>query len=150
MSVITTDVLVEGVKRVDVLDWLSKPDNHGRILEGAFDALQRTGDQSWDLTLKVAPKTRVIGYTFDELDQSHGGRRVICHTTGKRTAGTLHFSLRTMRPSTNTLVTLHSDYAPGGALGELYDVAILRKALEARWKRVLDNLQREVMKDFDL
>lgn len=149
MSVITTDVLVEGVKRTDVLDWLANPDNHNRMLEGAFDGLTRTGDQSWELTLNIAPKKRVMGYTFIELDQSHGGRRVICQTTGKRTSGSLHFSLRTMRPSNNTLVTLHSDYAPGSVLGELLDVLVLRKALESRWKRVLDNLSREVAKDFD-
>lgn len=147
MAVITNDVLVEQIRRVDVLTWLSDPENHGRILEGCFDEVKRTGDTSWDLTLKLFPKNRVIGYHFDHLDESHGGRRIICHTSGKRTSGPLHFSLRTMRPSNNTLVTLHSDYNPGSGLGMIIDLAGLREELETRWKMVLANVEREATKD---
>ncbi|MCB9758663.1 MAG: hypothetical protein H6739_02385 [Alphaproteobacteria bacterium] len=147
MAVITTDVLVEGIRRVDVLEWLSDPEHHARMLAGAFDDVVRTDDTTWALTLDVTPKKRVIGYVFDQMDESHGGRRVLCHTTGKRTSGKLNYSLRTMRPSTNTLITLHTDYDPGGPLGQLYDVLVMREALEQRWRRVLENLNTEIVKD---
>lgn len=147
MSVITTDVLIEGIRRVDVLEWLSNADVHERILQGAFDEVRRVDARNWELTLNLAPKKRVIGYHLDEVDESHGGRRVLCHTTGKRTSGSLHYSLRTMRPSTNTLVTLHTDYDPGQVLGQLYDGLVMREALEQRWKRVLENLVAAIHED---
>ena len=49
-----------------------------------------------------------------------------------------------MKPSSNTLITLHSDYDPGGAMGRVIDAAGLREALESRWRKVLDNVQRGV------
>lgn len=147
MPVITNDILIEGVRRDEVFQWLSDPDNHDRFLSGAFDAVERTGDRAWTVTLKIAPKARVIGYEFLEPDDSHGGRRVLCRTTGKRTAGKLNYSLRTMKPSSNTLVTLHADYSPGGLLGTAFDVALLRKTLEARYQVLLKNLARAVQED---
>lgn len=144
MSVITTDTLIEGIRRDDVLTWLSNPDSHDKFLQGAFDDVKRVSERSWELTVKMVPKSRVIGYEILQLDDSHGGRRLLCRTTGKRTAGELHYSLRTMKPSSNTLITLHSDYDPGGALGRVIDAAGLREALEARWRKVLDNVQRGV------
>lgn len=147
MAVITTDILIEGVRRDEVLDWLAKPDNHDRFLAGTFDEVKRTSERTWDLTLQVAPKARSLTYEIDGVDDSHGGRRLLCHTTGKRTAGKLHYSLRTMKPSSNTLVTLHSDYDPGGPIGLLIDSAGLRAGLEERWKKVLFNLQRELYVD---
>jgi len=144
MPVITTDVLIEGVKRDEVFQWLSDPENHDRFLAGTFDEVSRDGDRSWSLTLKMPPRSRVIGYEFLEPDDSHGGRRVLCRTTGKRTAGKLNYSLRTMKPSSNTLVTLHADYSPGGFLGAALDVAVLRKTLEDRYQGVLDNMARVI------
>jgi carbon monoxide dehydrogenase subunit G len=147
MPVITTDVLIEGIRRDDVFTWLSDPDNHDRFLAGAFDEVAREGDRSWALTLNIPPRSRRIGYEVLEPDDSHGGRRVLCRTTGKRTAGRLNYSLRTMKPSSNTLVTLHADYESGGLLGSALDMAIIRKSLESRYQTVLDNLAREILKD---
>jgi hypothetical protein len=85
-----------------------------------------------------------MGYRFESKDSSHSGRRVLVVTTGKRTAGKMHYSLRTMKPSTNTMVTLHMDYAPGSVLGQLLDSAGLRTALEDKLKAILANLEREI------
>jgi len=147
MAVITRDALIEGIRREAVFEWLSDPEHHNRFLQGAFDATDRVGDRRWDLTMKITPKTRVVGYEFLEADGSHGGRRVLCQTTGKRTAGKLHYSLRTVKPSSNTMVTLHADYEPGGLLGRALDMAGLREALESRYQKVLDNLVREILSD---
>lgn len=144
MPVITTDVLIEGVRRDDVFQWLSDPDNHDRFLDGSFDSVSRDSDRSWSLTVKLPPKNRVIGYEFLEPDDSHGGRRIRCRTTGKRTAGKLTYSLRTTKGASNTMVTLHADYSPGGLLGAALDVAVLRKTLEERYQGVLDNLARTI------
>jgi len=144
MPVITTDVLIEGVRRDEVFQWLSDPENHDRFLAGTFDEVSREGDRAWSLTLKMPPKARTIGYEFLEPDDSHGGRRILCRTTGKRTGGKLNYSLRTMKPSSNTLVTLHADYSPGSLLGAVLDVTILRKTLEDRYQGVLDNMARVI------
>ena len=81
-----------------------------------------------------------MGYRFVSADESHGGRRIIIETTGKRVAGKMHFSLRTMKPSTNTLVTLHLDYNPGGPLGSVINAAGLRTALNDGLIKMLQNL----------
>ena len=144
MSVITTDTLIEGIRRDDVLAWLSNPDSHDKFLQGAFDDVKRTGERTWELTVKMVPKSRVIGYEILQLDESHGGRRLLCRTTGKRTAGELHYSLRTMKPSTNTLVTLHADFGDGGILGQISEQLGLRKRLDEGFKAMLDNLHRAI------
>jgi carbon monoxide dehydrogenase subunit G len=144
MAVITTDILLEGFRREPVFDWLGDPANHSRLLSGAFDKVIDKGDGSFELHFKAAPKSRVMGYRFHSKDSSHSGRRILVETTGKRTTGKLHYSLRTMKPSTNTLVTLHMDYSPGPLLGQLLDSAGLRGALEERLKAILDNLAREI------
>ena len=145
MPVITKDILIEGIRRDDVFQWLADPDNHDRFLGGAFDAAAREGERRWTLTLKIAPKDRQIGYELIGPDDSHGGRRILCRTTGKRTGGKLHYSLRTVRqPPSSTMVTLHADYSPGGLLGAALDVALLRKTLEARYQILLENLARAI------
>ena len=80
-------------------------------------------------------------------DDSHGGRRVLCKTEGKRLGGSLHYSLRTMKPSTNTLLTVHLDYDPGRVLGALLDQAILRKDLEAALRQICANAARAVPRE---
>jgi hypothetical protein len=51
-----------------------------------------------------------------------------------------------MKPSTNTLVTLHLDYSPGGALGSVLNAAGLRAALENGMAKMLENLARALPK----
>ncbi len=142
MAVITTDILITGVRRDEVFAWLSDPDHHVPILDGAFSGCQRNSTQEWALDIAVVGRPRKMGYRFISADETHGGRRIIVETTGKRVAGKMHYSLRTMKPSTNTLVTLHMDYRPGGALGSMLNAAGLRKALEDGMTRMLENLSR--------
>lgn len=146
MSVITTDILIEGIRRDDVLEWLSDRAHHERILDGAFDGMKVKGPGEFELTLKTSPFARTLTYTFDHVDNEHGGRRVHVTTAGRRLNGKIHYSLRTMKPALNTLVTLHADFDTGGPLGGLIEAAGLRKRLEAAYGRALENLQREIRK----
>ncbi len=141
MAVTTKDVLIEGARRDTVFRWLSDPANHRRILEGAFQELAEKAPGEFELTLCTKPRRRVMGYRIVGPDDSHGGRRVLVETTGRRTRGELHYSLRTMKPSTNTLVTLRMDYDPGSILGPLVDNLVIRRALEDAFAKVLDNLR---------
>lgn len=142
MSVITTDILITGMRRDDVFAWLSDPDHHDHIVSGAFADSMRGTTKEWTLEVAVPGRPRKMGYHFIRADESHGGRRVIIETSGKRVAGKMHYSLRTMRPSVNTLVTLHMDYSPGGALGSVLNAAGLRTALEKGMAQMLENLAR--------
>lgn len=142
MSVITTDILVEGVRRDDVLGWLSLPENHSRILQGAFDGVVGNGPRAWTVTLKVPPRGREMSYVFDHVDEEHGGRRVHVRLGGRRTTGILHYSLRTMKPAANTLVTAHVDLDTGGLLGQVVELAGLRRRLEDGFAAVLRNVKR--------
>lgn len=144
MSVITTDLLVEAVRRDEVLAWLAKPENHGRALDGAFDGLVTKGPGVWALTLRVPPLAREMSYTFEHVDEEHGGRRVHVKLGGRRTTGTLHYSLRTMKPAANTLVTIHVDLESGGLLGQVVEMAGLRKKIEVGLGKVLANVKRMV------
>ncbi len=145
MAVITKDVLVVGMKRDDVLAWLGQADNHARILEGAFASCDASGSGAWTLGLACQDKQRTFTYRFDRVDDAHGGRRVLCTTEGKRVKGKLHYSLRTMKPSTNTMITLHADYEAGGALGRVLDGMTVRPALEVAWQRAMDNLEQALL-----
>jgi len=140
VAVITRDILITGIRRDDVFAWLSDPDHHVPLLEGAFGGCRRNSEKDWELDIAVPGRPRVMGYRFISADESHGGRRIIVETSGKRLAGKLHYSLRTMKPSTNTLVTLHMDYSPGGALGSVINAAGLRSALENGMTSMLENL----------
>jgi hypothetical protein len=147
MSIVNCDVLIEGVRRDDVFEWMSDPTHHSRFIPGSFDQVQQTGTGEFKLTFSAPPKTRVMGYLFDRPDDSHGGRRVLINTTGKRTKGTINYSFRTMKPSRNTLITLTMDYDPGSLLGGLLDRAGIGDALEASFKKLLDQCRTEVIKD---
>lgn len=142
MAVITSDILLEGVHRDLVFAWLGDPANTRRLLEGAFDGVVDKGPTEWEVSLKISPKARVMGLRFVGADDSHGGRRVLLDASGKRTEGKVSYSLRTMKPSANTLVTVHMDYDPGSVLGALIDRAGLQARLDQGWKATLDNLGR--------
>ena len=142
MAVLTKDIMLRGIRREEVFDWLGSTDNQRRILEGAFDGFKELGAGHYELTLKTPIKTRVMTYRFTGMDDSHGGRRVQVETSGKRFAGQYHYSLRTLKPSTNTLVTLHMDFDPGGPgpLGDVIFDKLVRPQLEASCGKVLENL----------
>jgi hypothetical protein len=141
MAVLTTDILLRGIKRDQVFDWLGDPENHRRILEGAFEGMKVVGPGQFELTFTAPVKKRTLGYRFSGLDDSHAGRRANVVTTGKRMEGELHYSLRTMKPSSNTLVTLHMDVPTGGIDAVIFD-NFVRKPLEASFVKILDNLSR--------
>ena len=86
-------------------------------------------------------------WDFDRADTSHNGRRVVRHTTGKRTSGKLSYSLRTPRGTNDTLITLHADYDPGRLVGRLLDSSGLRDALELHYARLLETLGQELAQD---
>lgn len=142
MAVITTDILIEGMRRDDVFEWLGERENHGALLQGVFPDLLEVEPGTWQGTLQSKPVSRPITYIFLRKDDSHGGRRVLCRTEGRRTDGSLHYSLRTMKPSTNTLLTVHLDYNPGTVIGSLLDRAGLRDALEAALVQIAANAKR--------
>lgn len=140
MSVYTHDVLIEGRRRDEVLDWLARPENHRALVDGAFDLVVERAPGEYELSLATRPRPRTLHYRFDRVDEDHGGRRVHVSTAGRRLDGRLHYSLRTAKPSTNTLVTLHADLDEGGALGALVERLGLRERLDTAFRRILDNL----------
>lgn len=145
MAVLTTDILLQGFRRDAVFEWLGEPDNHRHILAGVFEDVVENGTGDFSLSFRApALRKRTMGYHFDQKDDNHGGRRILVKTTGKRTTGNLNYSLRTMKPSTNTLVTLRLDYSPGGLLGSVIDAVALREALEALLKSMLTNLEQAI------
>lgn len=145
MSVYTTDVLIEGVRRDDVLAWLSEPRNHRTIVDGAWDGLKETGTGCFELDVKGGLRPRTMAYTFDRVDEEHGGRRVHVALSGRRVNGKLHYSLRTMKPSTNTLVTLHADLEGNGSLAMVSEALGLRERLDKGFRTMVDNIHRAVM-----
>src|SRR5688572_14918582 len=106
MAVITVDTLVEGTRRDDVFAWLSDPQHHEALVRGGFDEVLAHGAGKYDAVLRMPGRPIGIEYRFRAPDDSHGGRRVFVDLGGRRTKGEMHWSLRTMKPSTNTLVTL--------------------------------------------
>jgi len=147
MAVLTTDLLIKGIRRDDVFAWLSLPANHGRMLKGTFDGFTEQSEGTYVLTVTSGPRTRSLVWCFDRPDDSHGGRRVYVRTEGKRFRGTMSFSLRTMKPSTNTLVTLHFDFSPGGLLGSVAMAAGMEESVSTGMKQILDNLDRTIRED---
>ena len=147
MPVITTDAVIEGIRRDDVMEWLSNPEVHERFLRTGFNSVVSNGPGDYVLTLRMGPRSVEMGYHFDRMDDSHGGRRILCTTSGKRTTGKLHYSLRTMKPAKNTMITLHQDYKAGRVLGPLLDAAGTRKALEDAWAVTLTSLAAEIKAD---
>ena len=146
MSVYTTDVLIEGARRDDVLAWLADSAHHHTILDGAWDGLKPVGDGKWEVTVSTPLRSRTMTYAFDRVDDDHGGRRVHVTIGGKRTTGKLHWSLRTVKPSTNTLVTLHADLDSGGALGALVEQLGMRERLEKGFRTMVANVAAAVVK----
>jgi hypothetical protein len=144
MAVITTDILIEGFRRDDVYAWLSNFQNHHHFLQGAFSEVESISETELILHYNGGFKQRSMTYSFLGPDDSHGGRRIKIKTSGKRTTGSLNYSLRTMKPSTNTLVTIHMDYEPGQMLGQLLDQNGIRRTLENSFRSALSNLARSI------
>ena len=147
MSIVNCDVLIQGVRRDDVFEWMSNPVHHSRFVLDSFDHVKQVGTGEFELSFSAPPKTRKMGYHFDRPDDSHGGRRVLVKTTGKRTKGTLNYSFRTMKPSRNTLITLTMDYDPGSLLGGILDKAGIGDALHTNFQKLLERCKSEILAD---
>lgn len=145
MAVLTTDILITGVRRNDVFEWLSDPQRHLTFLKAGFPDTRSDGTMLW-LPFSGGFKTRELGYQFLRPDDSHGGRRVLVQTHGKRTSGTLNFSLRTMKPSSNTLITLHMDYRIGTVLGPVLSASIEEELLRC-FNLVLEAIQAQILQE---
>ena len=139
MAIITQDILLTGVRREDVFNWIGDPGTHDIILQGAFASI-RGSKGEYELGIQTPGRKRTMGYRFTSKDDEHGGRRIIVDTDGKRTRGRINFSLRTMKPSTNTMVTIRMDYQPGGTLGELINATGLADVLEGALVKMLQNI----------
>jgi len=144
VAIITTDVLIKGKKRDSIFDWLGDFNNHALFLTGAFPSVEQNGPNAFSLGYGPAFRKRTFGYHFNGKDDDHGGRRINIRTDGKRTSGHLNYSLRTMKPATNTLVTIHWDYDTGGLLGQAINSNLIRKELQERFETALDNLNRQL------
>ncbi|MBM76164.1 MAG: hypothetical protein CMK59_12245 [Proteobacteria bacterium] len=146
MPVITTDILLSGVRREEAFVWMSDFNNHAQFLNGAFDVNPTSDPESLELELTTKLKKRTLGYRLLKRDNSHGGRRIKIELSGKRTSGNLNYSLRTMKPSSNTLLTIHLDYSAGSALGVLIAELSLNQALEQSLKQVAQQISSQITK----
>ena len=81
-----------------------------------------------------------MSYSLIERDDNHGGRRIKVKVTGKRTSGIVKYSLRTMKPSSNTMLTIHMDYESNGVVDWLLNKIALKQDLEDHWKRVASEI----------
>ena len=147
MPVLTCDILLEGIQRDVLFERLCSMQTHSNILKGADAAPKEISTDHFDINISGRFKTRTMGYHIEKRDDEHGGRRVRIKTTGKRSSGLLSYSLRTMKPSRNTLVTLTWDYSPGDALGKILDAVSLQEAYRNFLKSLLSSLVQEVKKD---
>ena len=144
MAIITTDILLKGMKRDRIFEWLGDFRNHKIFLQEAFHTVEEDKENLLLLGYGQGIRKRIMGYAFLGKDDEHGGRRINIQTTGKRTSGQLSFSLRSMRASPDTLVTIYMDYSPGGMLGGIVNSAMIREDLEKRFAAALQNLGQEL------
>ena len=144
MPVITTDILLSGIRREEAFVWMCDFSNHERFLSGAFAVHATNTEDILELELTTKLKKRTLGYELLERDSSHGGRRIKIKLSGKRTTGNLNYSLRTMKPSSNTLLTIHLDYSAGSALGLIIAEMSLNQALEKSLKRVAEDISSQI------
>ena len=121
MTVLTRDILVEGLRRDVVFEWLANFSVHAEFLKAGFPELEILNQDTLSLPFSGGWKSRTLTYRFLQADDKFAGRRIQIETDGKRLKGHLHYSLRTMKPSTDTLVTLHMDYDPGSMLGKVLE-----------------------------
>ena len=147
MAIITADLLVKGKKRDTIFEWLGDFNNHPRFLTNAFQLVEVQGSNQLLLGYGPRFRQRKITYAFQGKDDEHGGRRINVETKGKRTTGHLSYSLRTMKPASNTLVTMHWDYGTGGMLGEVINAQVMKNELQKRFEKALENLQEHLLNE---
>ena len=140
MPVMTKDILLENVRRDDLFEWLGNLENHLSFLNNAAKKVQQKSPTELTLTVASKFKSRDIGYILKKKDDEHGGRRIRIETTGKRSSGLLSYSLRTMKPSRNTMLTVTWDYQSGSILGMVLDQLSLQESYETLIHTILSNI----------
>ena len=148
MAVLTRDIIINGYRRDDVFKWMSEFETHALFLKEGFPNLVQLDSNTLSLPFFGGYKQRTLIYRFIEADDRHEGRRIKLETDGKRLKGSLHYSLRTVKPSTNTMVTVHMDYDAGSVLGKILQgdleqnlATCLVKSLESLKKQMEDKAQ---------
>ncbi len=145
MPVITRDITVRSLRRDVVHRWLAVPEHHRSILLGAFDSVKPSGPGDYELKLRLPGNIPLhLRYVFQRVEEERGGRRTHIRLESRLFNGVLRYSLRTAKPSADTLVTLHADYRPVGRLTRLLDLSLLRPRLELCFGTMLENLSRSV------
>ena len=142
MSVITADILLTNARRDEVFDWLGNPANHPSFLNNIFTSVRETEKNSFELSLQAGFKKRTFSYVFEEKDDRHGGRRIKIRTVGKRAEGVISYSLRTMKPSRNTLLTITWDYSAGTNLGFVLNHFSIQQVYFEHLKKILKEIDR--------
>lgn len=140
MPVMTKDILLENVRRDDLFEWLGNLENHISFLNHASKSVVQQSSTELTITIGSKFKSRQMGYILKKKDDEHGGRRVRIETTGKRSAGLLSYSLRTMKPSRNTMLTVTWDYQIGSLLGMLLDPLSLQESYDGFIQKILENI----------
>ena len=149
MPVITTDILLQKVKRDDAYEWLCDFKNHRQFLYTTFSIVSDNDISKEMLQISFEgglKKNRQMGYSLIERDDKHGGRRIKINVSGKRTSGIVKYSLRTMKPSSNTMLTIHMDYESKGVFDWLINTISLKQDLEEHWKRVAQEIAQMIPK----
>ena len=141
MPVMTKDILLEDVRRDDLFEWLGNMENHLSFLKSATKDVQQQSSTELTLTIASKFKSRQVGYILKKKDDEHGGRRVRIETTGKRSNGLLSYSLRTMKPSRNTMLTITWDYKSGSILGLVLEQLSLQESYEEFLKAILQHIK---------
>ena len=141
MPVMTKDILLEDVRRDDLFEWLGNMENHISFLKGATKDVQQQSSTELTLTIASKFKSRQVGYVLKKKDDEHGGRRIRIETTGKRSNGLLSYSLRTMKPSRNTMLTITWDYKSGSILGMVLEQLSLQESYEDFLKAILQHIK---------
>ncbi len=141
MPVMTKDILLEDVRRDDLFEWLGNMENHLSFLQKATKSVQQKSPNELTLTITTKFKSRQIGYILKKKDDEHGGRRIRIETTGKRSSGLLSYSLRTMKPSRNTMLTITWDYKSGSLLGMALEQFSLQESYETFIRTILQNIK---------
>ena len=137
MTVITADILLTNARRDEVFDWLGELSNHPVFLKNVFSSVQEENETTLRVSLNAGFKNRSFSYIFEQKDDGHGGRRIRIKTDGKRSRGTISYSLRTMKPSRNTLLTITWDYSAGSQLGALLNAINIKETYFDALKKLL-------------
>ena len=142
MPVMTKDILLEDVRRDDLFEWLGNMENHLSFLKSATKDVQQQSSTNLTLTIASKFKSRQVGYILKKKDDEHGGRRIRIETTGKRSSGLLSYSLRTMKPSRNTMLTITWDYKSGSILGMVLEQLSLQESYEEFLNTILQHIKK--------